>query len=245
MAMDLDLREKGAMRNGERMVCDGRLFMQLLVFGNCMNVTPVVKSLAEAAFESVLYEDVNDPRGIALLTWGKEPDFFVTTLRELVLKSPWATLTPKLEFTMFGRTYALGHEPDLATWLFEKPRETALNPEWPWAIWYPLRRAGAFSGLSPEEKGPVLSEHGKIGHAFGESDYAHDIRLACFGLDKNDNDFVIGLTGRDLYPLSACVEAMRKTQQTSRYIQSMGPFFVGKATWQSPRRRRESLPPRT
>ncbi|MGH9328578.1 MAG: chlorite dismutase family protein [Terriglobia bacterium] len=234
MTSELDLREKGAVRNGERMVCDARLFMQLFVYGNCMNVEPLVKSLAGAAFESVLYEDVNDPRGVALLTWSQDPAFFVTALREFTLGSPWAGLTPKLEYTMFGRTYALGHEHDLQAWLFEKPRATALNPEWPWAIWYPLRRAGAFSGLSPEEKGPILSEHGKIGHAFGESDYAHDIRLACFGLDKNDNDFVIGLTGRELHPLSACVEAMRKTQQTSRYIQSMGPFFVGKSAWQSP-----------
>ncbi len=245
MAAELDIREKGAVRNGERIVCDARLFMQLLAFGNCADVGPVAQSLAESAFESVLYKDVNDPRGVALLTWSEDPGFFVTTLREFVLKAPWAALTPKLEYTMFGRTYALGHEPDLAAWLFEKPRETALNPEWPWAIWYPLRRAGAFSALSSEEKGPILSEHGKIGHAFGESDYAHDIRLACFGLDKNDNDFVIGLTGRDLYPLSACVEAMRKTQQTSRYIQSMGPFFVGKSVRQSPRRRREPSPPET
>jgi len=80
---------------------------------------------------------------------------------------------------------------------------------------------------------PILREHGKIGHAFGDADYAHDVRLACFGLDKNDNDFVIGLIGSELYPLSACVQAMRKTKQTSQYIQQMGPFFVGKAVWQS------------
>ena len=47
------------------------------------------------------------------------------------------------------------------------------------------------------------------------------------------NDFVIGLVGRELYPLSACIQAMRKTQQTSRYIEKMGPFFVGKAVWQN------------
>jgi len=78
----------------------------------------------------------------------------------------------------------------------------------------------------------VLREHSVIGHAFGSAGYAQDIRLACAGLDKNDNDFVIGLVGRELYPLSACVQAMRKTRQTASYIQQMGPFFVGRTLWQ-------------
>jgi chlorite dismutase len=233
MAVQLDLREKGAMRNGERITSKERLFMQFLAFGGCANIAELVHSLKTAAFESVLYADLNDPRGVALLTWSRNPDFFVTTVREFLLARPFSALIPKPEFTMFGRTYAVGHEPNLEDWLFEKPRHTVLNPDWPWAIWYPLRRLGAFSGLSSEEKSSILSEHGRIGHAFGEADYAHDVRLACFGLDKNDNDFVIGLLGRELYPLSACVQEMRKTQQTSRYIQSMGPFFVGKAIWQS------------
>ena len=71
------------------------------------------------------------------------------------------------------------------------------------------------------------------GHAFGEAGYAHDVRLACHGIDKNDNDFVIGLIGKELYPLSKCVEAMRRTRQTSRYMEQMGPFLVGKAVWQN------------
>ena len=29
------------------------------------------------------------------------------------------------------------------------------------------------------------------------------------------------------------VQAMRKTVQTSQYIQTLGPFFVGHALWQS------------
>jgi chlorite dismutase len=61
----------------------------------------------------------------------------------------------------------------------------------------------------------------------------HDVRLACFGLDRDDNDFVIGLIGKELHPLSAVVQAMRNTQQTSRYLDRLGPFFVGRAIWQS------------
>ena len=65
------------------------------------------------------------------------------------------------------------------------------------------------------------------------ADYAHDIRLACHGLDKEDNDFVIGLIGKDLFPLSAIVQKMRTTQQTSLYLERLGPFLVGRVVWQS------------
>src|SRR5260221_567448 len=86
---------------------------------------------------------------------------------------------------------------------------------------------------SDQEQRVILAEHGAIGMSFGAGDYAHDIRLACHGLDKSDNDFVVGLIGKDLYPLSAIVQTMRKTQQTSLYLERLGPFFVGRAVWQS------------
>jgi chlorite dismutase len=100
-------------------------------------------------------------------------------------------------------------------------------------VWYPLRRSGKFAQLPDQEQRVILSEHGAIGMSFGAGDYAHDIRLACHGLDKSDNDFVIGLIGKDLYPLSAIVQSMRKTQQTSLYLERLGPFFVGRALWQA------------
>jgi chlorite dismutase len=79
----------------------------------------------------------------------------------------------------------------------------------------------------------VLGEHGKLGFKFGNAGYAKDIRLACHGLDKNDNDFVIGILGKDLYHMSILIQAMRKTKQTSQHLESLGPFFVGKTLFQS------------
>ena len=73
-----------------------------------------------------------------------------------------------------------------------------------------------------------------MGRAYAEAGYANDIRLACFGLDQHDNEFMIGLVGAELYPLSRLVQDMRKTQQTAKYIDSLGPFFVGQVCWQSP-----------
>ena len=81
-----------------------------------------------------------------------------------------------------------------------------------------------------------MREHSTIGRAYGDADLVHDVRLACHGLDTHDNDFLLGLCGRELQPLSHLVQIMRKTVQTSEYMASLGPFFVGHAIWQSPSR---------
>ncbi len=230
----LDIRETGAAVNGDRQTSGKRLFCQFLAFGGCAELGILAQALAISRIEGVLYEDINDARGMGLLLMAEDPNIFVTKVRRVLQEEPFVSLIQKPELTMFGRTYALGRESDLEDWLLKKPRRTALNPQWPWAVWYPLRRKPEFALLNPEEQGKILMEHAIIGMAYGEANYAHDIRLACFGLDKNDNEFVIGLVGPELYPLSRIVQDMRKTQQTAKYIKSLGPFFVGKACWQSP-----------
>ena len=229
-----DLSEKGGVKNGQPQRSDERLFMQFLAFGGCPDPRPIVEALGRAGIAGVLYEDVNDPRGLGLLTFSENPDFFVDRVRPLLNTAPCAALVQKPEYTMLGRTYAIGYEPDLADVLLQRPRRTVLNPAWRWAVWYPLRRNGRFVQLPADEQRTILAEHGAIGMSFGAGDYAHDVRLACHGLDKDDNDFVVGLIGKDLFPLSAVVQAMRKTQQTALYLDRLGPFFVGRAIWQSP-----------
>jgi chlorite dismutase len=213
-----------------------RLYMQFLAFGGCLDPKPLVAALEATRFEAVLYRDLNDPRGVGVLAMHEDATFFVTGLREVLTAEPFGGLAQKPSLTMFGRTYASGFEADLEDWLFQRPRRAVLNPAWPWGIWYPLRRAGAFARLSAQEQGTIIREHSVLGRAYGEADLAHDVRLACHGLDVNDNDFVIGLVGGALHPLSHLVQAMRKTVQTSQYIQTLGPFFVGHALWQSPLR---------
>jgi chlorite dismutase len=227
-----DIAEKGGLKDGQPQRSDGRLFMQLLAWSDCDDARALADALSRAGIDGVVYEEVNDPRGVAVLTFTPDPAFFVERLRPVLTRAPFASLVPKPEFTMLGRTYALGYEPNLHETLFERPRRTVLNRDWPWAVWYPLRRSGQFARLPEQDQRKILAEHGTIGMAFGAADYAHDIRLACHGLDKHDNDFVVGLIGKELYPLSAVVQTMRKTQQTALYLERLGPFFVGKAVWQ-------------
>ena len=229
-----DISEKGGVKNGQPQRLNDRLFIQLLAFGGCPDPKPAAEALAASGLPGVIYKDVNDPRGIAVLTLAREPGVFVDRLRDLLNAPPFASLTPKPELTMLGRTYSIGYEPDLEESLLNRPRRTVLNPDWMWAVWYPLRRSGKFAQLPAEEQRTILAEHGAIGMSFGAGDYAHDVRLACHGLDQRDNDFVVGLIGKELYPLSKIVETMRKTQQTALYLEHLGPFFVGRAVWQSP-----------
>jgi chlorite dismutase len=228
-----DISEKGGMKDGQPQRSNERLFMQFMALGGCANATPLADTLARAKISGVLYEDLNDPRGVGLLTFSEDPDFFLDRVRPVLNGPGFSTLVQKPHYTMLGRTYSIGYEPDLTETLVQRPRRTVLNPLWKWALWYPLRRSGKFAQLPVEEQRVILAEHGAIGMSFGAGDYAHDIRLACHGLDKDDNDFIVGLIGKDLYPLSAIVQTMRKTQQTSLYLERLGPFFVGRALWQN------------
>ena len=228
----IDIQERGA----NQQASNRRLFVQLQVLTGCLDAKPLVRALESSRLEAALYQDVNDPRGVGVLALSEDPAFFATALRDVLNADPFASLTLRPSLTMFGRTYASGFEADLDDWLLHRPRRTALNPAWPWGIWYPLRRVGGFARLSPQEQGTIIREHSVLGRAYGDADLAHDVRLVCHGLDTNDNDFVIGLVGRELHPLSHLVQAMRRTAQTSQYLQSLGPFFVGHVLWQSPLR---------
>jgi chlorite dismutase len=237
----LDISEKGRAQDGRVISLDRRLFMQFMAFGRApaledgppVETSLLTKALEEAGVQGALYEDINDPAGVGLLTFSEDPHDFLTKTRPLLRSGPFAGLQLKTEFTMLGRTYSIGYEEDLERVLITRPIQRVTDPALSWAIWYPVRRSGAFERLPADEQRTILMEHGGIGRAYGQADLAYDIRLACFGLDKNDNDFVVGLLGHQLYPLSNIVERMRKTKQTSQYLTNLGPFFIGKVAWQS------------
>jgi len=229
-----DLREIGTALGGLPQTSNQRLYLQLQAFTGVKNPEEVKRALERSHLPGVLYLDVNDPEGIAVLIMDENPDTFVTKARAIFTSDPFTKFKRKPELAMFGRTYSAGRELQLEDWLLHKPKRNALNPDWPWAVWYPLRRKPEFELLPKGKQEAILFEHAKIGRNYGESGYAADIRLACYGLDEKDNEFILGLVGPELHPLSRLVQDMRKTQQTAKYLQSLGPFFIGKVYWQSP-----------
>ena len=224
-----DMRETSVSRDGSRQTSDKRLFMQLLVFTGCADAEVLIKPLKDSGLETVVYLDANDPRGVGLLFMNEDASIFTGKVRKLLNSAPFSSLTLKPELTMLGRTYATGFEQNLEDWILQKPRRNVFDEKSPWAVWYPLRRKPEFEALSKEEQRPILMEHAKLGMAYGAAELAHDVRLACHGLDTHDNEFVIGVLAKELHPISRLIQDMRRTQQTSKYIQSLGPFFVGQA----------------
>ncbi|MEO7327042.1 MAG: chlorite dismutase family protein [Minicystis sp.] len=229
----IDVNEYGGKKDGERQVLNRRMFMQLLVFDLPRDADGAAKDLAvqlrERRVPAVVYADTMVPHGLGLLTWSEDPSHFVRNVRPLFSLAPLDQAILRPSFGMLGRAYASGHEPDLEFTLLRRPIENVLNEAYPWHIWYPLRRTGGFARLDPQEQSGILREHAQIGFAYGQAELAHDVRLACHGLDAEDNEFVIGIVGKDLHPLSHLVQTMRKTKQTSEFIAKMGPFFVGLA----------------
>jgi hypothetical protein len=134
----VDVQEHGA----NNQTSSRRLYMQLQAFGACDDPKRLTQALERAHVEGVLYADAADPLGVGRARHLGGPRVLRGAVAELLGTEPFLGLRRKPELTMFGRTYSSGYEADLEDWLLGRPRRTALAPEWPWAIWYPLRRTG-------------------------------------------------------------------------------------------------------
>ena len=126
----VDLNERGSDKSGAPVTMNRRLFMQLLGF-ECDDPAELVPQLGAALREqnvpSVVYEDVNHPRGLALLSFSEEPLDFASRVRPLVGGPRFRGLRPRPELSMLGRTYSTGFEQDLEFWLLQRPQKTVLN----------------------------------------------------------------------------------------------------------------------
>ncbi len=223
-----DMRERGAAREGRVQALDRRLFVQLQAFGGRADAGALLEGLRRSGAEGVVYASANDPGAAAVVLLDSDPGDLLEAGRALAGGEELAGAEPLRELGMLGRTYGTGREPDLEDWLLRAPRRKLASAENEWAIWYPLRRSADFYRLDDRAKGRILAEHGRLGGIFADAGYADDVRLECFGLDPADNEFVIGLLGARPERLSRLVKAMRSTEHTARYIERLGPFFVGR-----------------
>ena len=75
----LDTRERGTNKEGQRIYLDRRLFMQLLVFDSNPGTQPAAltadleAALSQHKVPAVVYEDVSNPRGLAVLSFSEDP----------------------------------------------------------------------------------------------------------------------------------------------------------------------------
>ena len=68
-----DISEKGGMKDGQPQRSDERLFMQLLAFGGCAGRRAAGRRAGARRDAGVLYEDVNDPRGVGAADVQRRP----------------------------------------------------------------------------------------------------------------------------------------------------------------------------
>src|SRR5262249_26450543 len=148
----IDLREKGGARDGVQQTSDRRLFVQFLAFGDCDDAAAVGRGLESAGLAGAVYADLHDPPGLGVVLMDENPAPFAVSAREVFLKPPLASLRLKPEHGLLGRTYGSGFEPNIEDWLLHRPRRVIEGEAARWAVWYPLRRLGAFAGLPPEEQ---------------------------------------------------------------------------------------------
>ena len=192
------------MKDGQPQRSDERLFMQFLAFGGCPDAEPLAAApRRRPGLPGVLYEDVNDPRGRRPADLRRRTlAFFLDRVRPLLNAAPFAPLVQKPELHD-ARTHVLARLRAGSRGCPAAPPAANGAQSTPGGGPSGIRfgAAGRFAQLPPEEQRVILAEHGAIGMSYGAGDYAHDIRLACHGLDKDDNDFVVGLIGKELYPL--------------------------------------------
>jgi len=90
VAAPLDLAEKGR-RAGQVISLDRRLFMKFTAFGRCLDAEAAARALASDGAQAALYADANDPQGIGVMVASENPEYFVTNLRTLFSRLPFAS----------------------------------------------------------------------------------------------------------------------------------------------------------
>ena len=225
--------EKGT-RDGERISLDRRLFVKFTACGNCRDVNAAAaNALDRAGVTGALYLDANDPRGIGLVAVSEDPEWFVTTWRDLLASPPLRCDGAK------GRSSTCWDAPipSATSRTSSTCSSSGRSPA------SPTRRSAGRSGTrfavpSPSRSSPpptsAASSPSTAPSATGTAPPGSPSTCAspATASTANDNDFIIGLLGANLFPLSSIVQAMRGTEQTSRYLESLGPFFVGRVAWQ-------------
>src|SRR6516225_2906904 len=83
-----DLSERGGLKDGQPQRSDERLFMQLLAFGGCRDGAEMARALQQSGVDGAVYEDVNDPHGVAVLTLTQTPENYMDVVRPILAAWP-------------------------------------------------------------------------------------------------------------------------------------------------------------
>src|SRR5687767_3442714 len=109
--LKIDVWERTKGHAGPVQAMNRRLFMQLVGYECTEGLDPeraigtLGAALDETRASAVIYADMNNPRGIALLSWSEDPADFVTRVRPTLSQPALRGLQSLPALTMIGRTY--------------------------------------------------------------------------------------------------------------------------------------------
>ena len=210
---------------------DNTLFLQLQIFdiepaaGPRAMVSALSRRLREKRIDGVIYGDANDHRGIGLLTWAADPGDILDNVHALLGGKRFSALTPRPGWVMLGCVSG-----DAAA----TTPELLLDPNQNWATWYPQRNKAEWGSLGDAAQAKVLEEAGGVAKSSIDEGKVSYVRLACQGIDPEDNDHIFALTAANLLDINELQAAMRGTALLTTHLQKMGPVFVGRKIWQNP-----------
>ena len=231
-------RERGRRRRGARSLGRGR---DDVARPPALHAAPRVRrrarhrrliaALESAGLASVLYEDVNDPTGVALLTLSRRRRRSSPSTAAFLQSSLFAELTPKPNSRCSAAPTRSATSRISRRRSSTGPRRRVLDPALPWAIWYPLRRAGSFEQLSARAgHHPHGARRDRDGVRPRRPRLRHPARVPW---PRSRRQRLRDRPARaELHPLSIIVQRMRKTKQTSLHLERLGPFFVGRVAYQ-------------
>jgi chlorite dismutase len=199
---------------------DSSLFMQLLVFTDCSEIKPLLLPLKHLPLDCVVYKDLNDPQGFALLAVADDPELFVTDLRDVLCSRLFRVLMQRHDLTMTGRTWGDANSN------IDQLEAVVKDEEWAWVLWYPMRGTPAFAALNEAEQVAVLDGI-TSSTGLNAGDFGH-VRLKSHALDRDGNEFIHGVHARSPHDLSRFIEAFTRAEQHAEHIASAGPFFIGR-----------------
>ncbi len=194
-------REKGR-RNGQANLAQPAPFHEVHGFRPLPRRARGRRRLVRRAGSTgALYVDANDPQGIGIMVASEDPDYFVTRLATLFNRRPFADFVhrPRVRHARSQlldrlRVRPRGHTAREAARKAAEPREYT-GPSG--------TRCSAPRSSRPcpaDHQRRILAEHGSLAKRYGAGGHAADVRLACHGLDSNDNDFIVGLARTQATP---------------------------------------------
>jgi hypothetical protein len=200
---------------------DTPLFLQLLVFTDCVDYKPLSLQLDRLPIDCLLFKDLRDPQGIGLLAFSDDPEHIASDLRDMLSSRLFRAFMLRHELTMTARTFG-----DIAR-AREELEAATRNREWPWAIWHPIKGTAALAALDEKLHAAAFGRMVDV-TGLGPSDFGR-VLLKGHGLDGHGNDFVQGFFGRHLHQLSAIIESTQRSPLHGELVSASGPYFVGRS----------------